>query len=72
MYHFITAVQKQSAISFKEWLRKIDFRTSLGRKLKKFCGLSSRQFKILLHPDQVQKWSISQRRLKERKKQFMA
>jgi len=24
MYHFITAVQRQSAIGFKEWLRKID------------------------------------------------
>lgn len=24
MYHFITAVQRQSAISFKEWLRRID------------------------------------------------
>src|SRR5690606_36284679 len=24
MYHFITAVQRQSALGFKEWLRKVD------------------------------------------------
>src|SRR5690606_2371679 len=24
MYHFITAVQRQSALAFKEWLRRVD------------------------------------------------
>ena len=44
-----------------EWLQKIDFRTSLGRRLKTTIGLSGRQCKILLKSHKISQWTTPQR-----------
>ena len=44
-----------------EWLQKIDFRTSLGRRLKTITGLSGKQCKILFKKHKISQWTTPQR-----------
>ena len=40
-----------------QWLTKIDYRTSIGRKFKKITKLSSRQCKLKLQSKNIDSWS---------------